>query len=230
MGETLARAGKDDVVLVISDHGFANFTRGVNLNTWFREQGYLRLKGDPVDGPAPPLAAGQKVEPAQIDWPRTRAYANGLAGFYLNLKGRERDGLVAPDQARPLLQEIIGKLRGLPDPAGGEAIADCWITQDVFSGPYRGGGPDVIVGYNRGWRADWHAAVGRLTDEAIRDNRRAWSGDHCMDPAQVPGVVYANRPLERDDCALVDLAPTILDLFGIARPGHMQGRTLFEET
>ena len=76
--------------------------------------------------------------------------------------------------------------------------------------------------------ADWHAAVGRLTDEAIRDNRRAWSGDHCMDPDQVPGVVFANRPLERDDCALVDMAPTGLDLFGIARPGHMHGRSLFE--
>ena len=85
------------------------------------------------------------------------------------------------------------------------------------------------MGYNRGYRADWHAAVGRLTDEAIRDNRRAWSGDHCMDPEQVPGVVYANRPLPRDDCALVDLAPTVLDLFGIAKPGHMHGRSLFEE-
>ncbi|MFN2370451.1 MAG: alkaline phosphatase family protein [Candidatus Krumholzibacteriia bacterium] len=230
VGETLARAGKDDVVLVISDHGFAPFTRGVNLNTWFRDHGYLFLRDDPREGPVPPLEPGQRVEPSAIDWSRTRAYTNGLAGFYLNLQGRERDGCVEPAQARALLDEIIGRLRGLPDPAGGEAIADCFVTRDVFKGPYRGEGPDVIVGYNRGWRTDWHAAVGRLTDQALRDNRRAWSGDHCMDPAQVPGVAYANRPLLRDDCALVDLAPTILDLFGIVRPGHMQGRSLFEET
>ncbi len=170
------------------------------------------------------------MEPSQIDWPRTRAYANGLAGFYLNIKGREREGCVEPAAAKALLDEIIGKLRGLPDPAGGEAIRDCWIAGEAYRGPYAGGGPDVVVGYNRGWRADWHAAVGRLTDEAIRDNRRAWSGDHCMDPAQVPGVIYANRPLQRDDCALVDLAPTILDLFGIRRPAHMQGRSLYGET
>jgi len=230
VGETLARCGKDDVVLVISDHGFANFTRGVNLNTWFRDHGYLFLKSDPAQGPPPPLAPGRKVEPGEIDWPRTRAYTNGLAGFYLNIRGREHEGCVEPDDARKLLAEIIGQLRGLPDPQGGEAIRDCWIAQDVYKGPYRGGGPDAIVGYNRGYRADWHGAVGRLTDEAIRDNRRSWSGDHCMDPEQVPGVVYANRPLERDDCALVDLAPTILDLFGVGKPGHMQGRSLLEET
>ena len=230
VGETLARCGEDDVVLVISDHGFANFKRGVNLNTWFRDHGYLYLQGDPADGPVPPLEPGQKVDAAQIDWLRTRAYTNGLAGFYLNIKGRERDGCVESSEARAVLDEIMGKLRGLPDPAGGEAIREVWAAGDAYRGPYAGNGPDALVGYNRGYRADWHAAVGRLTDTAIRDNRRSWSGDHCMDPAQVPGVVYANRPLERDDCALLDLAPTILDLFGIARPGHMQGRSLFKES
>ena len=228
VGEVLERCGPKDVVLVASDHGFANFTRGVNLNTWFRDKGYLYLKSDPAEGPVPALHAGQKVDPKQIDWPRTRAYTNGLAGFYLNIAGREREGCVEPEQVRALKDEIIARLRGLPDPAGGEAIKDCWAAEDAYRGPYRGNGPDVLVGYNRGYRADWHAAVGRLTDEAIRDNRRAWSGDHCMDPEQVPGVVFANRPLGRDDSALVDLAPTILELFGIAKPRHMQGRSLFE--
>lgn len=230
VGETLQRCHRDDIVLAISDHGFANFKRGVNLNTWFRDHGYLYLVSDPAEGAVPPLETGAKVDANRIDWPRTRAYTNGLAGFYLNIKGRERDGCVEPRDARALLDEIMDRLRGLPDPQGGEAIANVWASGDVFKGPYAGNGPDAVVGYNRGYRADWHAAVGRLTDTAIRDNRRSWSGDHCMDPAQVPGVIYANCPLERDDCALVDLAPTILDLFGIARPGHMQGRSLFEES
>ncbi|MCP4570939.1 MAG: nucleotide pyrophosphatase [bacterium] len=228
VGETLARVRKGDAVFVISDHGFANFTRGVNLNTWFRDHGYLYLKSDPADGPVPVLAAGSRVDASEIDWPRTRAFTNGLAGWYLNLKGREKDGCVEPADARALLDEINGKLAGLPDPRGGEAIRESWAAADVYRGPYASNSPDAIVGYNRGYRADWHAAVGRLTDEAIRDNRRAWSGDHCMDPDQVPGVVFANRPLERDDCALVDMAPTVLDLFGITRPGHMHGRSLFE--
>jgi predicted AlkP superfamily phosphohydrolase/phosphomutase len=231
-GETLARCGKNDLLLVVSDHGFANFRRGVNLNTWFREHGYLFLKSDPPEGPPPALAPGQRVEAREIDWSRTRAYTNGLAGFYLNVAGRENDGCVPPDDAPSLKRELIEKLRGLPDPGdpqGGVAITDLWDAQEVYAGPYRGNGPDVLVGYTRGYRADWHAAVGRLTDEAIRDNRRAWSGDHCMDPAQVPGIVFANRPLKRQHPALLDLAPTILDTFGIAIPGHMLGSSIFKE-
>nr|MEE4269694.1 alkaline phosphatase family protein [Candidatus Krumholzibacteria bacterium] len=231
-GETLARCGKNDLLLVVSDHGFANFRRGVNLNTWFRDHGYLYLKSDPPEGPAPALEPGQRVDAREIDWTRTRAYTNGLAGFYINIAGRETDGCVPPENASALKRELIEKLRGLPDPGdpqGGVAITNLWDAQEVYAGPYRGNGPDVLVGYTRGYRADWHAAVGRLTDEAIRDNRRAWSGDHCMDPAQVPGIVFANRPLKRQRPALIDLAPTILETFGIAVPGHMLGGNLFKE-
>ena len=228
VGETLERCGKNDLVLVISDHGFASFRRGVNLNSWFHQNGYLFLKSDPQNGPARPLPAGARIETSDIDWPRTRAYTNGLAGFYLNIKGREHEGCVEADDVRGLLDELIAKLRGLPDPQGGQAIRDLWASIDCYAGPYRSNAPDVMVGYNRGYRADWHAALGKVTDEAIRDNCRAWSGDHCMDPAQVPGVVFANRRISRDDPALVDVAPTILDLFGITPPRHMQGRSFIE--
>jgi predicted AlkP superfamily phosphohydrolase/phosphomutase len=232
VGETLDRCGPNDLLLVVSDHGFANFKRGVNLNTWFRENGYLYLKSDPAAGAVPPLARGARVDASEIDWSRTRAYTNGLAGFYLNVKGREREGIVAPADLPDLKAEIMAKLRGLPDPDspdGPPAITDLWDARTFYRGPYREGGPDVLVGYTRGYRADWHAAVGRLTDEAIRDNRRAWSGDHCMDPAQVPGVIFANRPLAKDDPDLVDLAPTILEAFGVGVPGYMQGANLFKE-
>jgi predicted AlkP superfamily phosphohydrolase/phosphomutase len=204
----------------------------VNLNTWFRENGYLFLKSDPADGPVPAFDPGQKVEASAIDWSRTRAYTNGLAGFYINVKGREAGGCVAPEDAPSLRRELIEKLRGLADPdrpEGEVAITDLWDAQEVYSGPYRGNGPDVLVGYTRGYRADWHAAVGRLTDQSIRPNRRAWSGDHCMDPAQVPGIVFANRSLKKSDPALVDLAPTILNVFGVKAPGHMMGSSIFEE-
>lgn len=229
VGQTLARCGSKDVLLVVSDHGFANFRRGVNLNTWFRDNGYLYLKSDPVGAAAKPLEPGQRVDASQIDWPRTQAYTNGLAGFYLNLKGRETGGCVAPQDASALKKELIEKLRGLPDPEGGIAITDLWDAQEAYSGPYKGNGPDVLVGYTRGYRADWHGAVGRLTGQAIRDNKRAWSGDHCMDPAQVPGVLFANRQIQRQQPALVDLAPTILDIFGVDVPGYMTGGSLFKE-
>ena len=75
---------------MLSDHGFCSFRRGVNLNSWLRENGYLALRGE------------------DIDWSRTRAYTFGLGGFYLNLRGREASGIVAPEDADALKAELIG--------------------------------------------------------------------------------------------------------------------------
>ena len=110
VGEVLAKMGPRDELLAISDHGFKSFRRGVNLNTWFRNNGYLFLKGDPAEGPLPEVPSGERFEVMEIDWPRTRAYTSGLAGFYLNIKGREHDGCVEPSEAYALKLEICDKL------------------------------------------------------------------------------------------------------------------------
>ena len=228
VGRTRERLGAGDVLLVASDHGFKTFQRGVNLNTWFRNHGYLFLKDDPATGPVRPLADNQRCETNQIDWPRTRAYTNGLAGFYLNIKGREHDGCVEPATAQDLKMELIDALRGLPDSdRGGEAITELWDSHELYKGPYRQDGPDVIVGYRAGYRADWDAAVGAVGAHVVSDNTRSWSGDHCMDPRQVPGVIFSTRPLATATPALVDLAPTVLDLLGVTPPSHMTGRSIF---
>jgi predicted AlkP superfamily phosphohydrolase/phosphomutase len=229
VGETRARLRRGDVLLVASDHGFKQFQRGVNLNAWFRANGYLFLRSDPASGPLPAIPAGTRLEVADIDWPRTRAYTNGLAGFYLNVKGREHDGCVEPAEATALKRELVDRLRGLPDPGrdGQEAITELWACEDIYRGPYRENGPDVIVGYRPGYRADWDAAVGAVTDDVISDNTRSWSGDHCMDPRQVPGVLFSSLPFAAGKPSLVDLAPTVLDLLGLPRPAHMTGRSIF---
>ena len=166
-----------------------------------------------------------------IDWPRTRAYTNGLAGFYLNIRGREQDGCVEPEDVPALQEELIGKLRGLPDPEReGEAITELWAGQEIYSGPYRSNGPDMIVGYKPGYRADWDAAVGAVGGAVISDNTRSWSGDHCMDPRQVPGVIFSSLPFSTAKPALVDMAPSVLDLLGVEKPAHMTGRSIFQET
>jgi predicted AlkP superfamily phosphohydrolase/phosphomutase len=228
VGRTLDRLDDGDVLLVMSDHGFKPFRRAVNLNAWFRQEGYLRLQGDPDDGPLPPVPAGGAIPATRIDWSRTRAYANGLAGFYLNLRERERMGIVAPSEAAALRDEIMDRLRGLEDPAGGEAIKDVWASADAYRGPYREEAPDVIVGYNPGWRADWDMATGGTIADVFRDNTKPWSADHCMDPRQVPGVLLSNRALDGDGPWLADLAPTILDLCGVTVPRHMHGRSLLD--
>ena len=72
----------------------------------------------------------------------------------------------------------------------------------------------------------WEGATGRLTDAVFCDNTKAWSGDHCVDPNLVPGVLFASRPIRAEDPGIEDLAPTILDAFGVDVPGHMTGRRL----
>jgi len=230
VGRTLEQLGDDDTLIVMSDHGFKPFRRAVNLNAWFREQGYLRLEGDPDQGDLPELPEGEAVPATRIDWSRTRAYANGLAGFYLNVAGRERLGLVPAAEAEALRDEIMDRLRGFMDPAGGEAIREVWASAEAYRGPYRAEAPDVIVGYNPGWRADWDMATGATIGTMFRDNIKPWSADHCMDPRQVPGVLFCNRPLDGVEPWLADLAPTILDLCGVPAPRHMHGRSLLNES
>jgi predicted AlkP superfamily phosphohydrolase/phosphomutase len=209
-----------NLVAVISDHGFKTFRRGINLNAWLLEHGYLALERDRI-------ASGEWL--AGVDWSRTRAYALGLGGLYLNLRGREGRGIVAPEDAAALADEIAAKLVDLVDPKVGERAVRRAYPAHRLRGPYADQAPDVIVGYRAGWRISWTGARGIADRVVFADNTKAWSGDHCIDPALVPGVLIANRPFATRDGnppRIVDLAPTLLDLFGIPPPAHMDGTTL----
>lgn len=219
IGEVQTRIG-DATLIIMSDHGFANFRRQFNLNTWLRDNGYIepptcRGLGDPGRG-------------RPVDWSRTRAYGLGLNGLYLNLKGRERDGIVDPSQRTALLDEITAKLLAVRDPKNGRSvIARVDRSDDVYPGPHQADAPDLIIGYHRDYRASWGTMIGQMTDEVLSDNDSAWSGDHCMAPDQVPGVLFSNRPLAAESPALIDVAPSILTLFGVEVPGEMTGRSFF---
>jgi len=218
IGKLMAQLGDRDVLIVLSDHGFKSFRRGVNLNAWLLREGYLHLK----EG-----AAGEAEWLREVDWERTRAYALGLSGLYLNIRGREAKGAVAPAEAEALKRELMERLSGLRDGEnGGVAIARVFDTRAVSPGPYADAGPDLVIGYAPGYRASWEAAQGKVSGPVIADNTRRWSGDHCLDPRQVPGVLFCNRRLDASGARIVDIAPTVLALFGIAAPGYMQGRSL----
>jgi predicted AlkP superfamily phosphohydrolase/phosphomutase len=223
VGTALGCGGSDTVLFVLSDHGFRAFRRGVNLNSWLRQNGYLALE----DG----ASAGASYFRG-VDWSRTRAYALGLAGIYLNLKGREARGVVEPGaQAQALKRELAAKLTGLRDEEQNEiAIRRVYVTDTLYRGPYLDGGPDLIVGFNDGYRASWGAALGQVTDRVIEDNPKAWSGDHSVDPALVPGVLFSNRRIDAEDPGLEDLAPTALALFGVEPPEWMEGKPVFHFT
>lgn len=207
---------KDTLLMIISDHGFNTFRYGIDLNRWLEENGYLVLK-----------ANGRGLKNLQgVDWSKTRAFAIGLAGIYLNIRGREVQGIVDPVKDAPLLrEEIAEKLRALNDPVrNAPAIRQVYNTQKLYAGPYKQDAPDLVIGYNIGYRASWQTAVGEVTDRVFHDNNKAWSGDHCIDQSLVPGVLFCNRKIGEEHPRLIDIAPTILALFGVDVPEHMDGR------
>jgi predicted AlkP superfamily phosphohydrolase/phosphomutase len=221
VGKTLAHVDDDTILFVLSDHGFASFERGVDLNAWLLQNGYLALQ---------PGASGDGRYLKEIDWSRTRAYTFGLAGIYVNEKGRERHGIVDPGApATALKREIAARLTGLRDATLDRvAIREAWPSESLYRGPYLDAAPDLIIGYADGYRASWDAAVGKVTSSVFSDNLKAWSGDHCVDPRLVPGVLFSNRAILAQDPGIEDMARTALELFGIAPPPHMEGKSLFQ--
>ncbi len=129
VGDVLGRLQPNDVLMVLSDHGFSAFRRGVNLNAWLLREGYLALR---------PGHDGKAEWLRDVDWSRTRAYCVGLGGMYLNLRGREQDGIVAPGaEAAALKAEIVGKLNGLRDADRDEiGVREAFDTAALYSGPY----------------------------------------------------------------------------------------------
>ena len=230
LGETLRYEDKDTAVFVLSDHGFKTFQRGVDLNTWLLQSGYLAVKdvqssGNGGDGSGYPLGGGEYL--SAVDWSRTRAFAVGLGGIYLNVKGRERHGIVDRLEAAALKKEISEKLLALEDPKNGaSAVSGMTDVARDFKGPYRNDGPDLMVGFAEGYRVSWDCARGVVTGEVFEDNVKSWSGDHCMDPRVVPGILFSNLEIANENPHLMDLAPTVLDLFGIRAPVHMVGKSL----
>jgi predicted AlkP superfamily phosphohydrolase/phosphomutase len=223
VGKVLERIDEGTAVYVLSDHGFQPFRRGVDLNAWLREQGYLVLKNG--------ASASPQTYLADVDWSRTRAFAIGLAGIYVNQREREAQGIVAAgDETRRLVQELQTRLTGLVDPETGEtAIHEAVPRERVYNGPYVNDAPDLIVGYNVGYRVSWDAAVGKCSERVFSDNTKAWSGDHCIHPQLVPGVLFSNLKLKTEGARIIDLAPTTLDLLGVDTPAYMDGHSLLCE-
>ncbi|MBI9076336.1 MAG: alkaline phosphatase family protein [Desulfatibacillum sp.] len=219
VGKTLEHCQKKGTVfMVLSDHGFAPFTHAVDLNKWLEENGYLKLLDNP--------SSNQHL--SAIDWEHTRAYAMGMAGISLNIKDREPRGFVEPDkEADRLAREIACKLTGLCLPENNaKAVSNVYLARDIYTGPYSTEGPDLVVGYARGFRTSWDTVTGKVGAGVFQQNNRAWSGDHCMDPPLVPGVFFCNRPITADQPHIMDIGPTVLNMFGVSVPSYMDGKPL----
>ncbi|MGB9492481.1 MAG: alkaline phosphatase family protein [Terriglobales bacterium] len=221
LGEVMPKLDENTTLLVLSDHGFAPYRRSFNLNTWLANNGYITRK----EG-----ASGDSSEPfADVDWSRTRAYGLGLNGLYVNMRGREKGGIVDPAQADALLREIRDRLIAVHDPKNNlPVITRVDLASEVYQGPYARSGPDALVGYNRGYRSGWKTILGAFPPDVLEDNTNPWSGDHCMDFTKVPGVLLSNHKIAADAPALTDIAPTILAEYGIAKTKDMKGQSVFQ--
>ena len=208
-------------IIIMSDHGFEDFRRGFNLNTWLLENGYASL----ID----PSSQEDYEYFQNTDWSKTRVYGVGINGLYINLIGREREGIVRPEDKRQLLEEIGAKLKAYRDPKTGEQVVkEFYIAEDVYNGPYVEIGPDAQIGYNQGYRSSWDTILGEYPKDISVDNTDAWCGDHCIATDLVPGIIVTNKKVVVESPSLLDLAPTILKEFGLSKPASMEGRPLYE--
>jgi len=218
--KTLSKVDKNTLLLAFSDHGFASYSRSFNLNSWLKDNGYLYLRDDSKQG--------EQEFFQNVDWSKTRAYALGFNGLYINQQGREKMGSVSSIEKKGLVEEIATRLKNIKDPVTGKRpVAKGYKTQESYSGPYKNSGPDIIVGYNRGYRASWQTALGKIPKHWYETNDKKWSGNHCMAPDLLPGMVLTNRKVRRPaEASLYDLTATILAAFQVPTPREMNGKNI----
>ena len=220
LGWVRQKAG-DATLIVMSDHGFATFDRAVHLNTWLMKEGFLTLDD--------PKNTGDEELFAHVDWSRTQAYSVGLNGLYLNLRGRERDGSVAPGaEAEEILRKISEKLDTFRDPdTGKQVVASLALSRKEYHGSMVESAPDAIVGYMPGYRSSWQTALGAVPTKVIENNTEEWRGDHCIDARFVPGVLIGNRKSRMEKPHLYDLTVALMNEYGVKPVPGMIGRNIY---
>jgi predicted AlkP superfamily phosphohydrolase/phosphomutase len=203
-------------LIVMSDHGFTTFDRAVNLNTWLYQHGFLALHGSP----------GNNTFLSDVDWSRTKAYALGLNGLYLNVAGREKRGVIQPGAPHEaLIASLREQLLAFHDPANGRQVVET-VHATNADAENASVAPDLIVGYSAGYRGSWQTGLGGIPAAVIEDNVDAWIGDHCINAADVPGVLFISRPTRERHPRLQDVTVSLLGLFGIRATG-MSGHSIY---
>lgn len=225
MDENLRRAmekvDSSTLIMVMSDHGFAPFLREFHLGTWLIEQGYMTVTDK------------EKYHSSKffnyVDWEKTKAYALGINGLYLNLKGREKQGILSTSEAEGIRRELIQKLESVKDPSNGKPVVmKAYDSRDIYSGPYTDLAPDILVGYHGGYRISDQCVLGQFPNGIFSDRTDKWAADHCMDPRVVPGTLLTNWRCTGRSPGLWDMAPSIINAFGLSIPKEMTGAAMLE--
>jgi len=220
LDKTLSKVDKNTLLMAFSDHGFTPYYRSFHMNSWLKDHGYLTLIDE--------KKRGEQEFFQNVDWSRTKAYCLGFNGLYINQRAREGQGIVSSMEKRVLVDELASKLEKERDPMTGKPpVVKGYKAHEVYSGPYRNQGPDLLVGYNRGYRASWQTALGKIPKNWYETNDKKWSGDHCMAADLLPGMLLLNRKAPRGaDASLYDVTATILAALDIPVPKEMNGKSI----
>lgn len=217
IGQVSSMIDSSTTLFLVSDHGFAPFRRSVNLNSWLVQNGFMKLNKS---------NSAQNSFFKDVDWNNTKAYGLGIGGIYINLEGREKNGIVKSIQYDNLRNEIIKKLLQLEDPLTKEkVIHHVYKKENIYEGEYINSAPDLVIGLIPGYRVSQLSSLGSVEKNIFNDNLRKWSGDHVsVDPSFVPGVFFTNKNAELDPIPdIKDIAPAILNIFGVKIPQQMDG-------
>jgi predicted AlkP superfamily phosphohydrolase/phosphomutase len=229
VGDAMAAAEKKHALLIVaSDHGFASFRRSVHYNTWLVMNGYMTLKtGVEVKDRNVEMLFDQGQFWENVDWSKTRAYAMGLGEVYVNLKGREAQGVVEPGAPYDALKaELKERLVALVDPETNEHPVRRVVTREEAYKKFDPNMiPDLFVMNNDGYRVSWQTSLGGVPKKVFEDNKAVWSGDHCsVDPQIVRGIFFTNRKLTGGRAPYIaDIYPTVLGALGLKAPYEIDG-------
>ncbi|MCC6158139.1 MAG: alkaline phosphatase family protein [Deltaproteobacteria bacterium] len=231
IGVVMNRFVDDDTLfMVVSDHGFQSFRKAVNINTWLVENGFMTLKGqENVRDRNLDDLFGQGEFWPNVDWSRTKAYHLGLGQVYINLFDREPEGSVMKTDYEALQNELRQKMLAFLDPEDGTPVfKDVYRRQDIYKGPAYDFAPDIILGFNEGYRVSWQSSLGGIPKGLIAPNDRKWSGDHCsVDPSLTAGIIFTNRKVTKAEPSIFDIAPTVLQTFSLKGGDDIDGKPLF---
>ncbi len=225
IGNALKSIRENDWLIVMSDHGFNTYRKGFNLGTWLIREGYLVVEGQNN----PETAYNDQSFLVGYDWEKTKAYALGLGSIYLNLEGRERDGIVKKEQAHKLREEIKQKLLKVKDPQTGKPVVSNVYSCEDFSGGEVSNAPDLILGYYEGYQSTKATAKGSAPKELFEDNKDKWSGDHvATDYKLIPGIFVSNKNINSSSPHIQDIGISILSYLNLKVPGDLEGKSIID--
>jgi len=221
IGELLDRLDSDTAVLVVSDHGAQANRGGFCINEWLIQQGYLRLIRRP-DGLVP-------ISKAAVDWEHTAAWGEGgyYARLFLNVRGREPQGCVAPDRYEHVRAELAAKLASTVDQDGNSLKTRVFRPEDIYAN-VNGIPPDLFVYFgDLSWRSIGsvgHSGLYSMANDTGPDDANHAERGICI--LCRPDAPEAGMPARRNSLSILDIAPTVLDLFGLGIPADMEGTVI----